>query len=65
MSENVCWFCKTNAAEDAFLLKKNLYNPKYRNVGKNAIYDTAEISIPRCQSCAVLQKKANLILMQP
>ena len=60
MSENICWFCKTNAAEDAFLLQKTLYNPKkYRRVGKYAVYDTTEIKIPRCKNCAAVQKKAN------
>lgn len=61
MSENICWFCKTNSAEDAFFLQKKLYNPKYRKVGQRAVYDTAEFAIPRCKDCAVLQKKANSI----
>ena len=61
MNENICWFCKTNTAQDEFLLQKNMYNPKYRRVGQHAEYDTIEISIPRCKDCASVQKKATSI----
>lgn len=63
-NENLCWFCRENAAQEQFTVKKTLYDPKSRrggSFGRMRAIDVIRIDIPRCRKCASIQNRINLL----
>ena len=61
MTENICWFCKTNPAQPEYLIQKKMYDPKSRRCKfrQRAVYDGVIFSMPRCKECAAIHRKVN------